>query len=306
MQNGRHHLVVLVLTWILFILVGAYGVFESQRMVQATDRQKAISLERGLELYARNCSTCHGPNGEGCIGKPLNPKFRAEFQGPAEKNRNAAELLRRTISDGRPGNSIPTWVTLPDGRMASYTAMPAWSKDKGGPLNEMHIQDLVNFIMEGDFGKVMGKVSALDKELRDALTQSAKQEGKTYEQVAPLRDAPGLTPEENRRGQEVFVKSGCTLCHRIGSRGGSVGPDLSYVGSWGLSPEFLKEWISNPPAKRHRIPEFWRDATYGPAVDTSKQPLEIPPTVMPGLLGPGPDLDALVTYLSGLKVAASK
>ncbi len=306
MQNGRHHVVVLILTWILFILVGAYGVFESRRMALAADRQKEISLERGLELYARNCSTCHGPNGEGCIGKPLNPKYRPEYQGPADQNRNAAELLRRTISDGRPGTGVPTWVGLPDGRMASYTAMPAWAKDKGGPLNEMHIQDLVNFIMEGDFSKVMGKVTALDAEQMKALEDSAKKEGKTYEQVAPLRDAPGLTREQNKRGQEIFVKSGCTLCHRIGTRGGSVGPDLSYVGSWGLSPEFLKEWISNPPAKQHRIPEFWREATYGPTVDTGRKPLEIPPTVMPGLIPPGQQLDDLVTYLSGLKVSTGQ
>lgn len=310
MRNGnsrRYHIAVLVLTWLLFLVIGGYGAMETKRMARASDRQLQHSLERGLELYARNCATCHGPLGEGCVGKPLNPQYRKDFQGGPEKNKNAAELIRRTIAEGRPGNALPTWVTLPDGSMASYTAMPAWSKANGGPLNDMHIQDLVNFIMLGDFNKVFAKVQEIDTAARKALEDSAKQQKKTFEEVAPLRDAPGLTPEQNKRGQELFVKRGCVLCHRIGSRGGSVGPDLSYVGSWGVSPEFLKAWISNPGGTKHRNPEFWRDATLGPTVDTSEEKrLTPPPTFMPLMVSDPKEIDDLVTYLSALKVTASK
>jgi len=306
-RNGRHHIVVLVITWALLLVLAAYGAFEKQRMALAEERQLRHSLERGLELYARNCSTCHGPMGEGCIGKPLNPLYREDFQGGPEKNRRAAEIIRQAIAEGRPGMSTPTWVTLEDGSMASYTAMPAWSKAKGGPLNDMHIQDLVNFIMLGDFNKVLGKVQEMDAELRKALEESAAAEGKTYEEVAPLRDAPGLTAEQNRRGQEIFVKRGCTLCHRIGSRGGSAGPDLSYVGSWGVSREFLKEWIRNPQRKQHRMPEFWLDAALGPTVDASPEKrVAIPPTVMPPLVQDEQELEDLVTYLMGLTLEPAR
>lgn len=301
MRTGRHYLVVLLTTWIIIVIMGVYTFAETKRMPLAEERQLEHSLERGLELYARNCSVCHGPKGEGVVGLPLNPEYRKDFQGGPEQNKNAAELIRRTITDGRAGMGVPTWVTLPDGRMASYTAMPAWAREKGGPFNAMHIQDLVNFIMLGDFNKVMGKVTEIDRGTVEAVERSMEK-GKTIDDVLTMRDAPGLTPAENKRGQELFKTKGCVTCHRIGSRGGSVGPDLSYVGSWGVSSSFLKEWIRNPAAKENRIPSFWRESTFGPQIDTSKKPVDIPPTVMPGMGLNDQELDDLVKYLSGLTV----
>jgi len=35
---------------------------------------------------------------------------------------------------------------------------------------------------------------------------------------------------EVKRGNEVYIKSGCSKCHKIGDEGGSIGPDLSKVG----------------------------------------------------------------------------
>lgn len=302
MRSGRHHLVVLVTTWILLVILGGYGFAETKRMALAEKRQLQQSLDRGLELYARNCSACHGPQGEGGVGLPLNPTYRKDFKGGPEQNKNAADLIGRAISDGRPGTGVPTWVTLPDGRMASYTAMPAWAREKGGPLNAMHIEDLVNFVMVGDFSKVSGKVAEIDGKTLEAIKKSLEK-GKTLDDALTMRDAPGLTAEENKRGQDLFKTKGCAVCHRIGSRGGSVGPDLSYIGSWGLSADFLKEWIRDPSAKQHRIPSFWRESTLGPEVDTSRKALDIPPTVMPNMGLNEQELDDLVKYLSGLTVA---
>lgn len=298
----RHYIVVMVLTWILFIIIGIYGAMEPWRSALAEDRQVEYSLERGLELYARNCSVCHGPLGEGGVGKPLNPDYRVDFQGGTDKNRNAARYIKRIITDGVPGSGIPAWKTLPDGSKASYTAMPSWSNEKGGPFNEMHIEDLVNFIMLGDFSQVFAKVQELDKETEKAIVESLP-EGKTLEDALPLRDAVGITPEENERGQQLFVQKGCVLCHRIGSRGGSAGPDLSYIGSWGLDREFLTRWIADPQGmKDQRIPVYWRSATLGVEVDTSVEKLEPPMTFMPQIAMSAEERDALVTYLLGLKL----
>lgn len=294
--NGQHHLVVLVLTLLIVVIVGAYWAMEPERAVRAGKRQLEHSLERGLELYARNCASCHGPQGEGCVGPPLN---RKEFRGDPEENRQTAEYLTRVISDGRPGLSIPRWVRLPDGRWASYTAMPAWFRAKGGPLNEMHIEDLVRFIMLGDFRRVMTKVMEMDRELRESI----KRAGQDPDEVLKLADAKGLTPQENERAKSLFESKGCVTCHRAGGKGGSVGADLSYVGSWGLTADFLREWIRDPAGtskKGIRMPVFF--SNYGPEVDTDpRRAVEYGDTVMPAIAMTEEELDLLVRYLMGLR-----
>lgn len=287
MDYERHHVVVLVLAVAIILIIGLYGLAENSRMAMAEERHMRESIERGLELYARNCSTCHGPVGEGCIGMPLN---RSDYRGNPAQNRSVADFLEKTISNGRPGTGVPSWVKLHDGRWASYTAMPAFARSQGGPLNEMHIKDLVNFIMLGDWSKVFSKV----KEIEGGIDQSK----------LSFRDAPGLTKEENRRGQELFVSKGCVGCHRVGSKGSSVAADLSFVGSWGLDEEFLRSWITNPGAVKNRFPVFW--SNYGPRVDTSREPAPNPPTAMAVPPMTDQEVNDLIKYLMNLKVETAK
>ncbi len=76
---------------------------------------------RGAVLYDQNCAVCHGPNGEGRIGAKLSrawPAIRPDLSAKA------------TIANGIPGS-----------------LMPAWSQEKGGPLLEAEINDLVAFLL---------------------------------------------------------------------------------------------------------------------------------------------------------------
>jgi len=58
----------------------------------------------GKEIFARACANCHGPNGEGKIGPPLNSKeFLAKF--------NNADI-RRVIKKGMKGSSMWAWGDL--------------------------------------------------------------------------------------------------------------------------------------------------------------------------------------------------
>lgn len=300
MSRYRSHLIVLVLSWILFIVFGSYSAGEAIRMQQADDRQTKESIERGLELYARNCTTCHGPMGEGCIGLRLN---RPDYHNKPEKLKNVAYMLKQTITDGRPGTGVPSWVRVKDKdgveRWASYTAMPAWHQDKGGPLNEMHIRDLVNFLMMGEFSQVLAKVKEME-----AVTNKAMMEAKEPKDPMKLTmvEGKGLTPAENERGQRLFTEKGCIGCHRIGQRGSSVAPDLSYIGSWGVDEAFLTRWIKNPlEVGTDRTPAFWREHTYGPKVNTTLKAVEPGNTVMPPLPMTDQERADLVKYLMSLK-----
>lgn len=293
MERKRHHLVVILLSWLIIAGIGAYTVMEKSRMAGAEERQLDISLERGLELYARNCSSCHGPSGEGCIGMPLN---RKEYRVDPEKNRGVVDFLNQTISNGRPGRSIPHWVKGPGGNWVSYTAMPAFARASGGALNEMHIQDLVSFIMLGDWNKVSAKVREIDAAAEEGIRHS----GGDPAEVLKFRDAPGLSEAANRRGQELFTKYGCVGCHRVGARGSNIGADLSFVGSWGVPADFLRNWIRNAPEVENRLPFYW--SNYGPEVDAGREPL-VPPvkTVMPPFTTmPDEDLNDLVKWLMAL------
>ena len=58
---------------------------------------------------------------------------------------------------------------------------------------------------------------------------------------APSPPAAGI-----QAGSELFQTSGCTACHRIGGKGGSIGPDLSGEGLRGRTREWLTAQIRDP------------------------------------------------------------
>jgi mono/diheme cytochrome c family protein len=70
-------------------------------------------------LYAKNCAGCHGDDGKNGPGRILNdPLYLAVLP---------KQVLSDIIENGRPG-----------------TAMPAWAKNQGGPLESGQIDVLVN------------------------------------------------------------------------------------------------------------------------------------------------------------------
>ena len=89
------------------------------RLVQAADKQAAE--EAGQELYADNCATCHGTNGEGGIGPALNSR----------------DLLTATMDE--------TLVGLTRFGVPS-SIMPAWGQASGGPFTDEQLNQLVAFI----------------------------------------------------------------------------------------------------------------------------------------------------------------
>jgi nitric oxide reductase subunit C len=77
-------------------------------------------------------------------------------------------------------------------------------------------------------------------------------------------------------GEAIFRSLGCTACHRINGLGGSVGPDLSHVGSR-RDREWVEEQLRDPRAHN-------------------------PNSIMPSFAKvPEKDREDLVDYLTGLK-----
>jgi len=111
-------LVGLLATQLIVFGLAFYIFNEPNRIVSAQAEILATQLDSGMTLYAENCAVCHGLNSEG-IGA-----------NPALNNPGLASM---------PYDEI--FKTIARGRYA--TAMPAWSKDEGGPLSDYQISELV-------------------------------------------------------------------------------------------------------------------------------------------------------------------
>jgi cytochrome c oxidase cbb3-type subunit 3 len=83
------------------------------------------------------------------------------------------------------------------------------------------------------------------------------------ELIAYVRSLSGSAPKaspvagDRVKGREIYDRSGCGGCHRIGMEGSVFGPELTRIGT-GRSAEYLRESIVNPSAD---IPEEYGGVT---------------------------------------------
>lgn len=81
----------------IMILIGWVAINEPARMASFEEQHLARSIERGAELYAANCSTCHGTSGFGIAGRApgLNSPHLFGYDFLAEVNNQVARLQRQ-------------------------------------------------------------------------------------------------------------------------------------------------------------------------------------------------------------------
>ena len=129
-------------------------------------------------LYSQNCSGCHGADGKYGAARILNDRLYLAFI--------SRDQMRSVLNNGRQG-----------------MAMPAWSHQGGGPLDEKQIDILVNGIFD-----TWGKGSA-----------NIQPKPPSYEQPADAGDPV--------HGKRLFAKD-CYMCHGPGARVGAV-TDPAYL-----------------------------------------------------------------------------
>ena len=91
---------------------------------------------------------------------------------------------------------------------------------------------------------------------------------------APARGAAGAGSAA--AGKALYAKQGCEACHKIGGKGGKIGPDLSKEGTKKRSTPWLVAFLKNPKSKN-------------------------PKSTMPPVSGSPKELADLAAYLQSLK-----
>jgi mono/diheme cytochrome c family protein len=142
--NARTWVFLAVLLIALFIPVywfiesGVPALGTQGRMEAAAEQQYVTDVSRGYALFQANCATCHGANGQGGVGPPLN---------------NQPKLYNALTADGQPGTGHlnPTYidhVLTVGGRYVCgdpNSLMPVF-KQPGGPLNYRQVEELIAWI----------------------------------------------------------------------------------------------------------------------------------------------------------------
>ncbi len=118
---SRFITVAFVFTLATLITFQIYLWREPERIKADEAADHAIAVEAGQVLYQENCDACHGKDGEGGIGPPLNSQELLKMTGD--------EALFNLTSTGIPG-----------------TLMPAWGQAFGGPFTPEQVGQIVAFL----------------------------------------------------------------------------------------------------------------------------------------------------------------
>jgi len=125
------------LYWLYDIGLPVLGV--DARLDKEANAQYVTDVKRGYALFLANCARCHGENGEGGVGPPLNDQ---------------AKLYNAVTEQGAPGpghlNSDYIRAVLREGGRYvcgdPNSVMPAWLEPKG-PLNYREIEEIITYIL---------------------------------------------------------------------------------------------------------------------------------------------------------------
>ncbi len=184
----------LLATQLIVFGLALYILNEPTRIVEAQAQTLAIQVDDAMTLYAENCSVCHGLAGEGIGATP-------PLDSEALRSMDYADLTK-TIARGR-----------------YNTAMPAWSKEDGGPLSDYQISELVALIQSGDWSATQERVVNLG--LAPLIPFTTEPDPVLLAEVGNLPDGATL-----QTAIGLFAAN-CVSCHGADGLGTGIAPALN-------------------------------------------------------------------------------
>lgn len=176
-------------------------------------------LQRGRELYTRQCSGCHGTTGDGNgpAAEYLNPpprdyrlgrfKFTSTPRGSKPRREDLARIVRR----GAKGTSMPSFRWIPQEDLDSLIDYVMLLSSRG------ELEYRLMRISEQE----LGEEDDIDPFLvaENAQLIAASWESAATQIVQPLTPPPRYTPESVEAGARSFVQLNCFKCHGPDGRG---------------------------------------------------------------------------------------
>ncbi len=194
------------------------------------------NVGQGRKLFAYYCSSCHGEKGmgDGFNSLNLDPTPRdltdsKEVYLGKQKNEDLYKVL-----------------SLGGGAIEKSTRMPLYKYT----LSEKEIWQIIAFIRtlhSHDTGDI-----DFTKEMK---IKPERLEGKS------MKAGSEKFKKKNKRamlmGKKAYKKTGCSGCHKIGEKGGTVGPDLTHIGAR-LNPAWMYKFFLNPQRmiKHVKMPNY--------------------------------------------------
>ncbi len=241
--------IALIVWFIVYTVLGYYNKPGASLTEHVTVSAEAPeSVREGAKLFSsQGCIACHTVHGEGG---------------------NIGPNLSSTGGQGLSDEWLTTQIRHPKEHDPT-TAMPSFDS-----LSDQQVKQLVDFLQS------LGGKPSKSKESQASPAPGTPPKV-LNEPNQPSRKTPA--PEALiSQGKSVFSSEGCIGCHTIDGKGGKVGPDLSGIGSKGLSKEWLLTQLKDP--KKHD-----------------------PDTVMPSFSSVSSEqLDSLVAYLESLKSSSAQ
>jgi mono/diheme cytochrome c family protein len=125
---------------IAFAVILLITVTEEPRMELQTANWDARSIENGAELYANNCSSCHGMDGKGLPG--VAPALQSHYFFTQRLDDvgwagSMEQYVALTVAAGRPSKTSTQWAQI----------MPTWGNEYGGPFRPDQVQQVTNYVL---------------------------------------------------------------------------------------------------------------------------------------------------------------
>jgi mono/diheme cytochrome c family protein len=216
------------------IIVTALSTFTILYWFTDGSRREAVAVEQEEELLhfgeiifsddpsepaAAGCAQCHGAEGRG--GEEGAPVI-----GPNLRSRSLADKLK--ANENYVHLAVSYGGVVVSGNVNS--AMPAWSYEVGGPLNEQQVEAVVALV--------------------ESWAAEAAEE--------PLEDVPNTA----EAGAEVYTSAGCASCHGAELEGGAAGPNIQAISEQvivdlPIEPSGLQQMLDDYEEDPRNFLELW-------------------------------------------------